>query len=82
MDPFCSDCWSLSPLLKKLQLEYGDYFTIKYVLCGQLTSLNCKNKPNIIDFLQSKNAQIVKRFRCNSLLLMRMHLPPFSCDQH
>ncbi len=43
IDPFCTDCWSLGPIIKKLQLEYGDYFTIKYVLCGKLTSLNSKN---------------------------------------
>ncbi|MBS4207956.1 ClpXP adapter SpxH family protein [Bacillus sp. FJAT-50079] len=57
IDPFCSDCWSLSPLLKKLQLEYGDYFTIKYVLCGQLSALNCKSKPDIPHFLQNKKCQ-------------------------
>jgi predicted DsbA family dithiol-disulfide isomerase len=43
IDPFCTDCWSLSPIIKKLQMEYGDYFTIKYVLCGKLTSLNSKH---------------------------------------
>lgn len=42
IDPFCTDCWSLTPLIKKLQLEYGDYFTLKYVLCGQLAALNSK----------------------------------------
>ncbi|MCJ7840357.1 DsbA family protein [Lederbergia sp. NSJ-179] len=40
VDPFCSECWSLSPILKKLQIEYGDYFSLKYVLAGKLSSLN------------------------------------------
>lgn len=40
IDPFCEDCWALSPIIKKLQLEYGDYFTLKHVLSGNLTVLN------------------------------------------
>lgn len=52
VDPFCSECWSLSPILKKLQIEYGEYFSLKYVLSGKLSSLNqikdrvfpCQNK--------------------------------------
>ncbi|GIN74097.1 UPF0413 protein YjbH [Bacillus sp. J14TS2] len=40
VDPFCSECWSLSPILKKLQVEYGDYFSLKYILSGKLSSLN------------------------------------------
>ncbi len=40
IDPFCSDCWSLTPIIKKLQIQYGDYFTLKHVLCGKLTALN------------------------------------------
>lgn len=43
IDPFCLDCWSLNPIIKKLQIQYGDYFTLKHVLCGKLTALNdCK----------------------------------------
>ncbi|MBM7717357.1 ClpXP adapter SpxH family protein [Siminovitchia sp. FSL H7-0308] len=43
VDPFCMDCWMLSPIVKKLQIQYGDYFTIKHVLAGDLTALNsCK----------------------------------------
>ena len=43
IDPFCVDSWSLATLLKKLQLEYGEYFTLKYVLCGNVITLNCKD---------------------------------------
>lgn len=40
VDPFCMDCWTLSPIVKKLQIQYGDYFTLKHVLAGDLTVLN------------------------------------------
>lgn len=40
IDPFCIDCWNLSIIIKKLQIEYGNYFTLKYVLCGHLTLIN------------------------------------------
>ncbi|MDQ0341370.1 putative DsbA family dithiol-disulfide isomerase [Lederbergia wuyishanensis] len=42
IDPFCAECWSLSPIINKLQIEYGDYFTLKYVLCGNLSFWNQK----------------------------------------
>ncbi|GIN89914.1 UPF0413 protein YjbH [Siminovitchia terrae] len=44
IDPFCEECWLLNPIIKKLQLQYGDYFTLKHVLCGNLTVLNNGNK--------------------------------------
>lgn len=44
IDPFCEDCWLLNPIIKKLQLQYGDYFTLKHVLCGDLTVLNSGKK--------------------------------------
>ncbi|WP_249315300.1 ClpXP adapter SpxH family protein [Bacillus sp. FJAT-49711] len=59
IDPFCAECWSLSPIINKLQIEYGDYFTMKYVLSGNLAIWN-KNlgklgeKKNI---QQNKNQQ-------------------------
>lgn len=40
IDPLCHDCWTLDPIIKKLQLEYGHYFTLTYVLSGKLKSLN------------------------------------------
>ncbi len=44
IDPFCEECWLLNPVIKKLQLQYGDYFTLKHVLCGNLTVLNNGNR--------------------------------------
>lgn len=40
IDPLCSDCFSLEPVIKKLQFEYGHYFSLTYVLSGKLTNLN------------------------------------------
>ncbi len=47
IDPLCPDCWALEPILKKLTIEYGKYFSIRHILSGRLASLNIqkKNKP-------------------------------------
>jgi len=56
IDPFCAECWSLSPIINKLQIEYGDYFTLKYVLCGNLAIWNQKGG----NLGEKKNAQQLK----------------------
>lgn len=35
-DPICSSCWGIEPQLRKLKLEYGDYFEIEYKMGGLL----------------------------------------------
>ena len=35
-DPICSACWAIEPQLKKLSLEYGDYFDLEYKMGGLL----------------------------------------------
>ena len=35
-DPICSSCWGIEPQLRKLKLEYGDYFEIDYKMGGLL----------------------------------------------
>lgn len=40
IDPLCPECWSLEPLLKKLMLEYGRFFTIRPIISNPLASLN------------------------------------------
>lgn len=37
-DPICSSCWGIEPQLRKLKLEYGDYFEIDYHMGGLLPS--------------------------------------------
>lgn len=53
IDPLCPECWALEPIMKKLQIEYGRYFSLKHVLSGRLSSLNCSKKSkhaNIAEF--------------------------------
>jgi predicted DsbA family dithiol-disulfide isomerase len=44
VDPLCPECWALEPIMKKLHIEYGKYFSIRYVLSGKLTTLNLGRK--------------------------------------
>jgi putative protein-disulfide isomerase len=37
-DPICSSCWGIEPQLRKLKLEYGEYFKIEYRTGGLLKS--------------------------------------------
>jgi predicted DsbA family dithiol-disulfide isomerase len=46
IDPLCPECWALEPIFKKLQIEYGKYFSIKHVLSGRITNLNMSKKKN------------------------------------
>jgi predicted DsbA family dithiol-disulfide isomerase len=46
IDPLCPECWSLEPIIKKLQIEYGKYFSIKHVLSGRISNLNLSKKKN------------------------------------
>ncbi|KXH79787.1 DsbA family protein [Sporosarcina sp. HYO08] len=40
LDPFCDDCWSLQTLLRRLQIEYERYFTMRIALLTSLPTLN------------------------------------------
>ncbi|MBH0161206.1 ClpXP adapter SpxH family protein [Fictibacillus sp. 26RED30] len=40
IDPLCPECWSLEPVIKKLQVQYGHYFTLRHFVSGSLESLN------------------------------------------
>ena len=40
LDPLCPTCWDMQPTLRKLQVEYGQYFTVRTVLSTQLNKLN------------------------------------------
>lgn len=37
-DPICSTCWIIQPLLRKLEMEYGEYLNIEYCMGGLLPS--------------------------------------------
>nr|WP_042350517.1 ClpXP adapter SpxH family protein [Bacillus massiliigorillae] len=40
IDPLCPQCWGMEPILKKLQMEYGNIISVKHVLSGKLATLN------------------------------------------
>ena len=40
IDPLCEDCWSLQPILRKLQVEYERYFTLRIALHTSLPTMN------------------------------------------
>lgn len=44
-DPICSTCWVIQPVLRKLELEYGDQINLKYCMGGLLPSWQEYNKP-------------------------------------
>lgn len=46
IDPACDMCWYLQPILRRLQIDYERYFTLRVVLRTSLPSLNfsCDNK--------------------------------------
>lgn len=44
IDPICPECWALEPILKKLHIEYGRYFSFKHVLSGRIADLNLSKK--------------------------------------
>ncbi|MFZ2463153.1 MAG: ClpXP adapter SpxH family protein [Caldibacillus thermoamylovorans] len=52
IDPLCSDCFALEPIIKKLQFEYGHYFSLTYVLSGKLTDLNSGPRKSITKKLE------------------------------
>lgn len=53
IDPLCPECWALEPIMKKLMMEYGSYFSVRHVISGRLNSLNISKKKSyesIADF--------------------------------
>jgi predicted DsbA family dithiol-disulfide isomerase len=44
VDPLCPECWALEPTIKKLLIEYGEYFSLRHVISGKLTRLNLGQK--------------------------------------
>ncbi len=52
IDPLCPECWAMEPIIKKLQIEYGRYFSMKTVLSGKLTMLNMGKKKKFESIAQ------------------------------
>ncbi|RFU63057.1 DsbA family protein [Bacillus sp. V59.32b] len=53
IDPLCPECWALEPIIKKLQIEYGQLFSLKHVLSGKLASLNRGKNKNFENIAQA-----------------------------
>jgi predicted DsbA family dithiol-disulfide isomerase len=51
VDPLCPECWALEPILKKLTMNYENYFTIRYLIGGKLHC--CKEKKSNKDLAQA-----------------------------
>lgn len=49
VDPACNQCWYLQPILRRLQLDYERYFTLRVVLRTSLPSLNLSYGQKRID---------------------------------
>jgi predicted DsbA family dithiol-disulfide isomerase len=56
IDPLCKDCWDIEPIIQKLTMEYGKYFTLRHVLTGKIQSNTSHkwNKPANIRFVWEK----------------------------
>ncbi|RLQ97179.1 ClpXP adapter SpxH family protein [Falsibacillus albus] len=52
IDPLCPECWALEPIVKKLQIRYGRYFTLKHVVSSQISRLNLGKKKNHVDIAE------------------------------
>ena len=46
-DPICSSCWGVEPQLRKLKLEYSEFFDIEYHMGGLLPSWDIYNSGAI-----------------------------------
>ncbi|MGK7378610.1 ClpXP adapter SpxH family protein [Planococcus sp. 1R117A] len=48
-DPLNPECWELQGIIRKLQIEYGHYFSMRFVLSTKLYNLNKISKTVNID---------------------------------
>ncbi|WP_158736130.1 ClpXP adapter SpxH family protein [Alteribacillus sp. YIM 98480] len=58
-DPLCPECWAFEPTLKKLVLEYGHYFSMRFFVAADLDSWNktearqVKEQKNLADLYEA-----------------------------
>jgi predicted DsbA family dithiol-disulfide isomerase len=73
IDPLCKDCWAISPLITKLWLEYGHYFTLRHILTGKAEAVASAphkwNKPANIRFVWEKTTSL-HGFSCDGKINM------------
>lgn len=58
IDPTCDDCWSLQPILRRLQVDYERYFTLRIILRTSLPTMNlpCTRAPKENDTCERSHA--------------------------
>ncbi len=52
IDPLSPECWGLEPIIKKLQIEYGQLFSLRHVLIGNISSLNIGKRKRLESIAQ------------------------------
>ncbi|MDQ0298835.1 putative DsbA family dithiol-disulfide isomerase [Salibacterium salarium] len=63
VDPLCPECWAFEPTLKKLVLEYGHYFSLRFFVAAHLDSWNVsenkqhKEQRNLADLYEQTGYQ-------------------------
>lgn len=74
IDPLCKDCWDIEPVIIKLWLEYGTYFSIRHILTGKvegaIASPHKWNKPANIRFVWEKTTSL-QGFSCDGKVHMQ-----------
>ncbi|PEB51528.1 hypothetical protein CON65_14145 [Bacillus pseudomycoides] len=74
IDPLCKDCWDIEPVIIKLWLEYGKYFSIRHILTGKvdgaIASSHKWNKPANIRFVWEKTTSL-HGFSCDGKVNMQ-----------
>ncbi|MEH7461140.1 ClpXP adapter SpxH family protein [Bacillus thuringiensis] len=68
IDPLCKDCWEIEPLMIKLWLEYGEYFSLRHIVTGKvegaISPSHKWNKPANIRFVWEKTTSL-QGFSCD-----------------
>ncbi|WP_238942595.1 ClpXP adapter SpxH family protein [Planococcus beigongshangi] len=49
LDPLNMECWELQSVMRKLQIEYGHYFSMRVVLSTKLLNLNSQYKTSAVE---------------------------------
>ncbi|KGX87716.1 hypothetical protein N784_13950 [Pontibacillus litoralis JSM 072002] len=67
IDPLCPECWSLEPIIKKLMIEYGQYFTIRPIISGNLTSINAHSNQKTAELAKGWNLTLQNSQSCKEI---------------
>ncbi|MBO9128640.1 ClpXP adapter SpxH family protein [Bacillus sp. 165] len=81
IDPLCKDCWAIEPIIQKLMLEYGKYFTLRHILTGKIqpNTSHKWNKPANIRFVWEKSVPKYK-FACEKTINIKHSPSPYTAS--